>query len=140
MTSTAEGDSGFSFGWINRDLIASGKYCLILMLLEERRDYGLDLKVVSFQFFSAKENLLFMKTGRLLHFLIQIHFNLSHQQIHQLLFGNDITTENYSGTAFKFRIEREVTLLSEKEISKTDLRLDVNGLKYVAYRSDNKHN
>ena len=25
MTSTADGDSGFSFGWINRDLIASGK-------------------------------------------------------------------------------------------------------------------
>src|SRR5262245_24033669 len=25
MTSTAEGDAGTSFGWINRDLIASGK-------------------------------------------------------------------------------------------------------------------
>ena len=25
MTSTAEGDAGFSFGWINRELIASGK-------------------------------------------------------------------------------------------------------------------
>ena len=25
MTSTAEGDSGFSFGWINRALISSGK-------------------------------------------------------------------------------------------------------------------
>jgi hypothetical protein len=25
MTSTAEGDHGFSFGWINRNLIASGK-------------------------------------------------------------------------------------------------------------------
>ena len=25
MTSTSEGDKGFSFGWINRDLIANGK-------------------------------------------------------------------------------------------------------------------
>jgi hypothetical protein len=25
MTSTSEGDRGYSFGWINRDLIASGK-------------------------------------------------------------------------------------------------------------------
>ena len=65
MTSTAEGDAGFSFGWINHgsDSIRE-KFFLISMHLEGKRDSGLARKEVSFPFSSEKENLLFMKTGK----------------------------------------------------------------------------
>jgi len=53
------------------------------------------------------------------------------------LFGNEIITENYSGTPLKFMIEREVTLLSDKEIM-NQTSVNVDGIRFVAYRSDNK--
>jgi hypothetical protein len=52
-------------------------------------------------------------------------------------FGTSVTTENYSGTIFNLRLEREVILLSEKEILK-QTAIDIGGLNYVAYKSSNK--
>ena len=102
-----------------------------------KKGYGLVLKVVNSPFFLKKENLLFMKIGKPRLSWILLPLKYYHQQIHRILFASDIITENYTGTVFKFRLEREVTLLSEKEIIK-QTSTDLKGLNFIAYRSVNK--
>jgi hypothetical protein len=137
MTSTAEGDSGYSFGWINRELIASGK------LVSHINPYGGEERLWlgpeggQFSIFFNKGKSFIYDNWQTPAFLDTNPFQLISSTDSSALFGNDIETENYSGTSFKFRIEREVTLLTENEVTRL-ISIDVKGLKCVAYRSDNK--
>ena len=137
MTSTSEGDSGFSFGWINRELIASGKLLPHINAFggEERLWLGPEGGQFSIFFKSGKD--FTYENWQTPAFLDTDPFQLLSSNDTSALFGTDIVAENYSGTQFKFRIERKVTLLSAKEINK-QLSVDVDGLNCVAYSSDNK--
>jgi len=137
MTSTAEGDSGFSFGWINRTLISSGKLASHINAFGGEERLWLGPEGGQYSLFFKKGKPFTYENWQTPAFLDTNPFQLITLTDSSALFGNDITTENYSGTRLKFRIEREVTLLSDKEINK-QTTINVNGLKYVAYRSDNK--
>jgi hypothetical protein len=137
MTSTAEGDSGFSFGWINRELIASGKIQSHINAYGGEERIWLGPEGGQFSIFFSKGKLFIYDNWQTPSFLDTTPFQLISLTDSSALFGKDITTENYSGTSFKFRIEREVTLLSENELNKL-ISIDVKGLKSVAYRSGNK--
>jgi hypothetical protein len=137
MTSTAEGDAGYSFGWINRDLIASGKLQPHINAFGGEERLWLGPEGGQFSIFFSKGKSFVFENWQTPAFLDTDPFGLISSTDTSALFGNDITTENYSGTSFKFRIEREVTLLSEKEIIR-QTSVDVKGLKYIAYRSGNK--
>lgn len=137
MTSTAEGDSGFSFGWINHDLIASGKLLPHINAFGGEERLWLGPEGGQFSIFFSKGKSFVFANWQTPAFLDTAPFALISSTDTSALFGNDITTENYSGTSFKFRIEREVNLLSEKEIIR-ETSIDIKGLKSIAYRSDNK--
>jgi hypothetical protein len=137
MTSTAEGDSGFSFGWINTELIKSGKLLPHINAFGGEERLWLGPEGGQFSIFFGKGKSFIYDNWQTPAFLDTTPFRLISSTDTSALFGNDIATENYSGTSFKFRIEREVTLLSGKEIKKQTL-IDVDGLKCVAYRSGNK--
>jgi len=137
MTSTAEGDSGFSFGWINRALISSGKLAPHINAFGGEERLWLGPEGGQYSIFFSKGKPFTYENWQTPAFLDTTPFKLINLTDSSALFGNDIVAENYSGTQLKFRIEREVTLLSEKEINK-QTSINVNGLKYVVYRSDNK--
>ena len=137
MTSTAEGDPGYSFGWINRDLIASGKLVPHINAFGGEERLWLGPEGGQFSIFFPKGKPFVYDNWQTPAFLDTTPFQLISSNDSSALFGNDIETENYSGTKFRFRIEREVTLLTGDEISKL-ISSDVNGLKYVGYRSVNK--
>ncbi len=137
MTSTAEGDSGYSFGWINRNLIGTGKLVPHINPFGGEERLWLGPEGGQFSIFFSKGKSFIYDNWQTPAFLDTTPFQLISSTDSSALFGNDISTENYSGTSFKFRIEREVTILSDKEISK-QTSIDVKGLKCVAYRSDNK--
>jgi hypothetical protein len=137
MTSTADGDSGFSFGWINRALIASGKILPHINAFGGEERLWLGPEGGQFSIFFSKGKSFVYDNWQTPAFLDTTPFQLISSTDSSALFGNDIVTENYSGTSLKFRIEREVTLLSEKELNKL-LSVDTKNLKCVAYRSDNK--
>jgi hypothetical protein len=137
MTSTAEGDSGFSFGWINRALISSQKLAPHINAFGGEERLWLGPEGGQYSIFFKKGKPFTYENWQTPAFLDTTPFQLITLTDSSALFGNDIIAENYSGTQLKFRIEREVTLLSGKEINK-QTSIDINGLKYVAYRSDNK--
>ena len=137
MTSTAEGDSGYSFGWINRDLIVSGKLVPHINPFGGEERLWLGPEGGQFSIFFSKGKSFVYDNWQTPAFLDTTPFQLISSTDSSALFANDITTQNYSGTSFKFRIERKVTLLTEKEINKL-ISTDIKDLKCVAYCSDNK--
>jgi len=137
MTSTAEGDTGFSFGWINRALIESGKLLPHINAFGGEERLWLGPEGGQFSIFFRKGKSFTYDNWQTPAFIDSNPFQLIASTDTSALFGNDIITENYSGTSFKFRIEREVTIMSAKDVNKQTY-IDVNGLEYVAYCSTNK--
>lgn len=137
MTSTAEGDHGFSFGWINRNLIASGKLVPHINPFGGEERLWLGPEGGQFSIFFSKGKSFVYDNWQTPAFLDTTPFQLISSTDSSALFGNDISTENYSGTVLKLRIEREITLLSEKEIHNL-IHVDLKSIKCVVYRSDNK--
>ena len=137
MTSTAEGDAGYSFGWINRELISSGKILQHINPFGGEERLWLGPEGGQFSIFFGKGKSFVYDNWQTPFFLDTMPFQLMSSNDSSALFATDIMTENYSGTPFKLRIEREVTLLKENDISKL-ISVDVKSLKCVGYRSDNK--
>lgn len=116
MTSTAEGDEGMSFGWINHELIASGKFTEHfsafggedrLWLGPEGGQYSIYFKKgVEFTFdnwFVPKE-------------IDTEPFDVLSTSKTEARFQKKMHLENYSGTAFDLMINRKIRLLSNAEI------------------------
>lgn len=137
MTSTAEGDNGFSFGWINRDLIASGRILPHINAFGGEERLWLGPEGGQFSIFFSKGKPFTYENWQTPAFIDTTPFSLIEATDTSALFGNDLSAENYSGTTFNFRIEREIFLLSEPEISKM-ISHNVSRLNCVAYRSENK--
>ncbi len=136
MTSTSEGDTGFSFGWINRELISSGKILPHINAFGGEERIWLGPEGGQYSIFFSKGKSFVFEDWQTPPFLDTDPYELISNTDTSTFFAKDIATENYSGTRFKLRIEREVTLLSDKEIIK-QINIDLKGLNCVAYRSQN---
>ncbi len=137
MTSTSEGDLGYSFGWINHELIAAGKTRPHINPYggEERLWLGPEGGQFSI-FFKKGENFVYDK-WQTPAFLDTIPFEVTALTDSSVSFAKDVETQNYSGTKFKLRIERKVNILTYDQIL-SQAGIDLKGLNGVAYRSDNK--
>lgn len=137
MTSTAEGDQGFSFGWINKGLISSGKILPHINAYggEERLWLGPEGGQYSIFFNKGKE--FTFDNWQTPAFLDTAPFDVLVSNDTSASFGCNVSIENYSGTALKIRIEREIRLMSVSRIS-TLLSSDAGKLKCVGYSSANK--
>jgi hypothetical protein len=136
MTSTAEGDNGFSFGWINRNLIAAGKIQPHINAFGGEERLWLGPEGGQFSIFFKKGSQFIFDNWQTPAFMDTTSFEVVSRTDSTALFGCDAGSDNYSGTHLKFRLEREVAILSENDIMK-QLGIDVKGLKSVAYKSSN---
>jgi hypothetical protein len=137
MTSTAEGDKGFSFGWINRELIASGKIQPHINAFGGEERLWLGPEGGQFSIYFRKGEPFTFDNWQVPAWLDTAPFEVISQTDSSALFGLSIQTTNYSGTDLTFRIEREIKLVRKEEIM-NNLGLDLSGLNCVSYRSDNK--
>jgi hypothetical protein len=138
MTSTAEGMEGLSFGWINRELIASSE------TVEHMNVYGGEDR-----FWIGPEGgqfSVFFKSGvpfDLEHWFTPAPidtepFDLVSKSKNHALLKKDMRLENYSGTVFNLRVDREVRVLERNEAIE-DLGIKpAEKIKIVAYESNNK--
>ena len=147
MTSTFDGKAGPSFGWINRPVIERG------FLSDEEKQGKLEEHIYIFggeeRFWLGPEGgqyALFFKPGSKFEFsdwatpaVIDTEaFELVEQSEASAKFKHATKLTNYRGTEFKMGIERTVKLLGKQDASK---RLGVkltDGLRMVAYETDNR--
>ena len=136
MTSTSEGDSGFSFGWINRELIASGKLQPHINAFGGEERLWLGPEGGQFSIFFSKGKSFTYADWQTPAFLDTAPFKLDSATETSAVFSSEVQIENFSGTQFEIKLQREVTLLSDDEIIK-ETHIDTKGLNCVAYRSVN---
>jgi hypothetical protein len=138
ITSSAAGDSGSSFGWLNYDLISSGK------------------KKEHFNAFGGEERFWLGPEGGQfsIYFKKADSFNINHWQVPPVIdteaydvtdssathatFSKDAVLTNYSGTNFTFNIKRSIHLLNKSDVE-AKLKASVpQGVSFVAFETDNQ--
>jgi hypothetical protein len=136
MTSTSEGDGGFSFGWVNNKLIATGKLSAHINAFggEERLWLGPEGGQYSIFFTRGKE--FTFENWQTPPFIDTKPFAITSQSDSSVTLECNEIIENYSGTVFAIGILRKITLLSNSEIL-NQAGIDISGINCVAYSSSN---
>ncbi|MEI8038103.1 MAG: DUF6786 family protein [Verrucomicrobiota bacterium] len=138
MTSSASGGNGFSFGWINRPLIESGKPQPHINAYggEERLWFGPEGG--QFSIFFAKDAAFDLAHWQTPACLDTEAFQTDAADARTASFSKHAKLTNYSGFTFEVAVTRKISLLSPAEIAaKLDLELPA-GLHMVAYETDNR--
>jgi hypothetical protein len=137
MTSTANGWSGKSYGWINKTLFTSGDTSIHINAYggEERIWFGPEGGQYSIFFKKGDE---FTLDNWITPRLIDLEpFDLIERSNSHALFSKSASLKNYSGFTFDLNIERKISILSQSEISKL-LNLNQNeNVKAVGYKTEN---
>lgn len=136
MTSSAKGMNGFSYGWINHEVIASGKYTPHMNAFggEERFWFGPE----------GGQYSVFFKKGTTFDFanwqtpaeIDTISYDLVEKQANKAVFSKDMDLENYSGTKFRVNLNREISLLNIIDAEKL-LGVSLKDLDWVGYQTKN---
>jgi hypothetical protein len=138
MTSSAEGDSGQSFGWINRELIASGKTQPHINARGGEDRFWLGPEGGQFSIFFAKGASFDLDHWFTPAAIDTLPYQLVNQSMNRATFAALFALTNYSGTRFELKVNREVRLLGSTEVwTKLAVKPDAS-LKLVAYETDNK--
>lgn len=114
MTSTARGDQGESFGWVNRELIASGKMQPHINVFGGEDRFWLGPEGGQFGLFFAKGVPFDLEHWFTSAVLDTEPFKLVRQSSDRVLCRRQIQITNYSGTTFSLAADREVRLINPK--------------------------
>ncbi|MFH0842620.1 MAG: DUF6786 family protein [Bacteroidota bacterium] len=136
MTSTADGDEGFSFGWINRGLIASAVIQPHINAFGGEERLWLGPEGGQFSLYFKKGSRFVYDDWQTPDYMDTRPFEIEVLTDSSALFTCDVETENYSGTLFMFRLERNVVILPGNELKKLT-GVENTGVISVAYRSEN---
>ncbi len=138
MTSTADGDAGASFGWINRELIESGKLLPHMNPFGGEDRFWLGPEGGQFSiYFAPGAKFEFADWQTPAAFDTQ-PFKVASQSATKARFTSEFELINYSKTPFKVAVDREVRLLEAATAWKHLGVPAAKDVSLVAYESDNK--
>ncbi|MCX8155964.1 MAG: hypothetical protein N3J91_05885 [Verrucomicrobiae bacterium] len=138
MTSTAQGDAGLSYGWINRELIASRKLQPHINVFGGEDRFWMGPEGGQFSIFFAKGVPFDFDHWFTPPCLDTEPFFLLKKTPTAATFGREFTLTNYSGTLFHVKAERTIRLLSPAAAWRIIGLPSLPSLKMVAFESDNK--
>lgn len=116
MTSTSGGDLGLSYGWINRDLIASGKRQPHIHVFGGEDRFWLGPEGGQFSIFFAKGAQFELNDWQTPPAIDTLRYAPSKVSKSQVTFGAAFTLTNYSGTQFDLKVKRQVRLLTTSSV------------------------
>jgi hypothetical protein len=138
MTSTAGGDSGDGFGWINRELIASGKLQPHINVFGGEDRFWLGPEGGQFALFFSKGAPFDLEHWFTPPAIDTMPYAVGARSASEVEFKAEFAVTNFSGTRFEVAVNRKVRLLSSSEGWK---RLGVTapaGVSMVAFATENK--
>ena len=136
MTSTAEGNAGASFGWLNHELIASGKFTEHFSAFGGEERFWLGPEGGQFSIYFKKgvdfkfENWFVPKE------LDTEAFDLVASDKTSAQFEKQMHLDNFSGTSFDLKVNRKISLLDDSAIQVLLGKLPT-AVKAVGFQSDN---
>jgi hypothetical protein len=138
MTSTAGGTKGLSFGWVNRELIASGKLAQHINTFGGEDRFWIGPEGGQYSIFFAKGVPFDFEHWFTPAPIDTEPFELTSQSDQKAAFRRTMQLENYSGTVFDIQVDREIRVL-ERDEAKKALGVPVDSaVKMVAFESQNK--
>ncbi len=138
MTSTAGGDAGHSFGWINRDFIAAGNIVPHMNAFGGEDRFWMGPEGGQFSIFFAPGTTFEFANWFTPAVFDTLPFEVLKQGPASVVFGKEFELTNYSSTRFEVGVRREVQLLGDRAGWK-DLGLKADdSVSLVAYASNNK--
>ena len=139
MTSTASGDSGISFGWLNYDLIASGEKKKQFNPVggEERFWLGPEGGQYSI-YFKGKDSFSFVN-WQVPPVIDTVEFDVETADKTHAKFVKTASVTNYSGTVFDILITRTISLLNRSSLEERLGSIPAD-IRFVAYETENSIN
>lgn len=112
MTSTADGPGGASFGWVNRDLIAAGKFEQHINVFGGEDRFWLGPEGGQFSIFFAKDVPFDLEHWFTPAPIDTEPFEIVSKSASRAVFRREFPLVNYSGTHFRVEVSREVRLVA----------------------------
>ncbi|HSF45253.1 MAG TPA: DUF6786 family protein [Chitinophagaceae bacterium] len=137
MTSTAEGLSGSSFGWVNHDLISSGKLQPHMNAFGGEERLWLGPEGGQFSFFFKKGVPFTFENWFVPKELDSEPFEAKYSDSDEVIFEKRMELVNYSGAPFNIKVQRRVKLLTSSEVDSVLGMVLPGGLKLVGFETDN---
>lgn len=138
MTSTAGGNAGASFGWINHDLIASGKLQPHINVFGGEDRFWIGPEGGQFALFFAKDAPFDLEHWFTPAPIDTMPYAVAQQTPSQADFRAQFSLTNFSGATFQVKVDRQVKLLSAKQAWRNLHLKPLAGINLVAYESINK--
>jgi hypothetical protein len=138
MTSTTDGNKGISFGWVNHELIASGKNTEHINAFGGEERFWLGPEGGQFSIYFKKgvefkfENWFVPKE------IDTEPFKLISSTKSDATFKKEMHLENYSGNKFDLTVDRTIRLLDKAAINNTLGMAVPENVESVAFESDNR--
>jgi hypothetical protein len=136
MTSTAGGPEGFSFGWINREFIASGQNNLHMNAFGGEDRFWLGPEGGQFSIFFKKDDPFDLDQWFTPPPINEGAYDVVVQEADRIHFRKAMHLVNYSGTGFDLELDRIVRILSEDEVLALGIPAPKD-IKMVAFASEN---
>ncbi|PWT76032.1 MAG: hypothetical protein C5B59_07445 [Bacteroidetes bacterium] len=138
MTSTAAGDSGNSFGWINYDLIASRQIKPHINPVGGEERIWLGPEGGQYSIYFRKGDTFDLAHWWVPGFIDTTTYQLVSSDKKNALFTTKASFANYSGTEFSVDITRKISLLDKSQVeAKLGTTLPA-GVDFVAYQTVNQ--
>ena len=137
MTSTAAGEEGRSYGWINRSLFASRDTMDHINAFGGEERFWMGPEGGQFSLYHGQGGDFSLDNWYVPKLLDLEPFEVTDQSINQVSVAKSAILENYSGTEFRFQIHRTIEVLSLTTVY-NKLNIEVPGnLQTVAYQTTN---
>jgi hypothetical protein len=138
VTSTAQGTTGLSFGWINRELMASGKTVEHINVYGGEDRFWIGPEGGQFSVFFKQAAPFDLDHWFTPAAIDTEPFELVSKSQNRATLRKDMQLENYSGTIFKIRVDREIRMLDKAEAIEKLAVTPPSAVKMVAFESANK--
>ncbi len=137
MTSTAEGSKGASFGWVNHELIASGKPAEHINVFGGEERFWLGPEGGQFSIFFKKGVTFDFANWFVPKELDTEAFTLVSSTDTEAKFEKEMHLENFSGNTFDLLVNRDIKLLDKKAIENALTTALPEGVQAVGFESQN---
>jgi hypothetical protein len=137
MTSSAEGDRGFSFGWFNDELIASRQTLAHMTPYGGEDRFWMGPEGGQFAIFFAKGARFTLDDWQTPAVIDTEAFTVASRTAAEAIFEKTTRVTNYSGTDFDVRVRRAVRVLDRAAAARALNLALPDAVRLVAYESDN---
>src|SRR3954447_4230768 len=137
-TSTAAGDEGSSFGWINRELVSSGKKPMHVYAVGGEDRLWLGPEGGQFSIFFRRGDPFDLEHWQTPAPIDTDAWQVAGRDGRSVRFARAIELVNRAGTRLQTKIERTIRLVGEAAVREACGRGAERGLRWVGYQSENR--